>query len=185
MNKNTWLILAAVSFLLLIGGAFFFTGRQSQTPAPASTDLITPFPSESADNIITPAINESATITIMPTMNPSNTPKAFSVTELKIEDEVSGTGDEAVSGKSVTVNYRGTLTNGTEFDSSYKRNQPFTFNLGAGQVIQGWEQGVAGMKVGGKRKLTIPPSLGYGSRDMGTIPPNSTLVFEIELLKVE
>jgi FKBP-type peptidyl-prolyl cis-trans isomerase len=105
--------------------------------------------------------------------------------QLEIQDEVVGTGVEAVSGKSVTVNYSGTLTDGTKFDSSYDRNEPFTFKLGAGEVIAGWDQGFAGMKVGGKRKLTIPPSLGYGSQDMGTIPPNSTLIFEVELLKVE
>ncbi|HEX6977621.1 MAG TPA: FKBP-type peptidyl-prolyl cis-trans isomerase [Patescibacteria group bacterium] len=105
--------------------------------------------------------------------------------QLKIEDIKVGTGDEAVSGKKVTVNYVGTLTNGTKFDSSIDRNQPFTFNLGAGEVIQGWDKGVSGMKVGGKRKLTIPASLGYGNRDMGTIPANSTLIFEVELLKVE
>jgi FKBP-type peptidyl-prolyl cis-trans isomerase len=105
--------------------------------------------------------------------------------ELTIEDLVVGTGEEAVSGKMITVNYKGTLTNGTQFDSSYDRGQPFSFNLGAGEVIQGWDQGFSGMKVGGKRKLTIPPSLGYGSRDLGTIPSNSTLIFEVELLKVE
>lgn len=103
---------------------------------------------------------------------------------LKIEDEVIGTGAEAVAGKEITVNYVGTLTNGTKFDSSYDRNQPFKFTLGAGQVIAGWDQGFAGMKVGGKRKLTIPPELGYGSRAAGAIPPNSTLIFEVELLNV-
>lgn len=107
------------------------------------------------------------------------------VEELKIEDEKVGTGAEAVAGKKVTVNYVGTLVNGTKFDSSYDRNQPFTFTLGAGEVIAGWDQGVTGMKVGGKRKLTIPPSLGYGAQDLGAIPPNSTLIFEVELLKVE
>jgi FKBP-type peptidyl-prolyl cis-trans isomerase len=105
--------------------------------------------------------------------------------KLVIQDEVVGTGTEAVSGKSVTVNYVGTLIDGTKFDSSYDRNQPFTFNLGTGEVISGWDQGVVGMKVGGKRKLTIPSSLGYGSQDQGAIPANSTLIFEIELLKVE
>jgi len=108
------------------------------------------------------------------------------VKELKIEDIKIGTGDEAVSGKKVTVNYSGTLTNGTKFDSSYDRGTPFAFNLGTGQVIKGWDQGVAGMKVGGKRRLIIPPDLGYGSNGAGsTIPPNATLVFEVELLKVE
>lgn len=104
---------------------------------------------------------------------------------LQIVDEVVGTGAEAVAGKEITVNYVGTLTNGTKFDSSYDRNQPFKFVLGAGQVIAGWDQGFAGMKVGGKRKLTIPPELGYGSQGAGaSIPPNATLIFEVELLNV-
>lgn len=105
--------------------------------------------------------------------------------QLLIEDTVVGKGAEAVAGKRVTVHYRGTLTNGTKFDASYDRNKPFDFNLGAGEVIKGWDQGVAGMKVGGKRKLTIPPELGYGARGAGgVIPPNATLVFEVELLGV-
>ncbi len=106
--------------------------------------------------------------------------------QLKIEDITVGTGAEAVSGKKVTVNYLGTLTNGKKFDSSYDRGTPFTFSLGAGQVIKGWDMGVAGMKVGGKRRLTIPANLGYGDRGAGSdIPPGATLVFEVELLKVE
>jgi FKBP-type peptidyl-prolyl cis-trans isomerase len=100
-------------------------------------------------------------------------------------DETVGTGDEAVTGKTVSVNYVGTLTDGTKFDSSYDRNQPFDFQLGAGQVIKGWDQGVVGMKVGGKRKLVIPPDLGYGSSANGKIPANSTLIFEVELLSVK
>jgi FKBP-type peptidyl-prolyl cis-trans isomerase FkpA len=108
-----------------------------------------------------------------------------SVTELKIEDLNVGTGDEAVAGKQVTVHYTGWLTNGTKFDSSKDHGQPFTFPLGSGRVIKGWDQGVAGMKVGGQRKLTIPPSLGYGANGAGgVIPPNATLVFEVELLGV-
>lgn len=103
----------------------------------------------------------------------------------KVEDLVVGTGAEAAKGKTVSVHYVGTLTNGTKFDSSRDRGQPFQFPLGAGRVIKGWDEGVAGMKVGGKRKLTIPPDQGYGSRDMGKIPPNSTLVFEVELLGVQ
>lgn len=108
------------------------------------------------------------------------------VTTLKIEDQVVGTGDLATAGKKITVNYSGTLTNGTKFDSSYDRNQPFVFTLGAGEVIQGWDKGFDGMKVGGKRKLTIPPDMGYGAQGAGSaIPPNATLIFEVELLKVE
>ena len=104
---------------------------------------------------------------------------------LQIEDLVVGTGEEAKAGQKVTVHYRGTLTDGRQFDASYDRGQPFTFDLGGGQVIKGWDQGVAGMKIGGKRKLTIPPDLGYGARGAGgVIPPNATLVFEVELLKV-
>lgn len=107
-------------------------------------------------------------------------------TELKSEDIVVGTGVEAISQKQVTVHYTGTLTDGTKFDSSLDRGDPFEFTLGAGEVIQGWDMGVVGMKVGGKRKLTIPPALGYGERGAGSvIPPNSTLIFDIELLKVE
>jgi FKBP-type peptidyl-prolyl cis-trans isomerase len=100
------------------------------------------------------------------------------------EDLETGTGETAKAGDRVTVHYRGTLTNGQKFDASYDRGQPFQFGLGAGQVIKGWDEGVAGMQVGGKRKLTIPPQLGYGARGIGPIPPNSTLIFEVELLKV-
>jgi FKBP-type peptidyl-prolyl cis-trans isomerase FkpA len=108
------------------------------------------------------------------------------VTELKIEETKVGTGAEAVTGNSVMVHYTGWLTDGTKFDSSKDRGEPFSFQLGAGQVIKGWDQGVAGMKVGGVRKLTIPPELGYGSRGAGgVIPPNATLVFEVELLGVK
>lgn len=104
---------------------------------------------------------------------------------MKVEDLQVGTGKEAVAGKSVSVHYTGTLTNGSKFDSSFDRNQPFEFVLGRGMVIKGWDQGVAGMKVGGKRKLTIPPDLAYGARGFPpVIPPNSTLVFEVELLDV-
>ncbi len=106
---------------------------------------------------------------------------------LQIIDEVAGTGAEATIGNTVSVNYVGTLTNGNKFDSSYDRNQPFSFVLGAEQVIAGWDEGVAGMRVGGKRKLVIPPDLAYGAQSIGNglIPPNSTLIFEVELLGVE
>ena len=103
---------------------------------------------------------------------------------LLVEDLVVGTGATAAVGDTVSVHYVGTLTNGTVFDSSYSRNQPFTFRVGAGQVIAGWDQGIPGMKVGGKRRLTIPPSLGYGNQANGPIPANSTLRFEIDLLSI-
>ncbi len=105
---------------------------------------------------------------------------------LKYEDLTAGEGAEAVAGKRVTVHYTGWLENGKKFDSSLDRNDPFSFKLGAGQVIRGWDEGVAGMKVGGKRKLTIPAALGYGSRGAGgVIPPNATLIFDVELLAVD
>ena len=110
-------------------------------------------------------------------------------TGLQYEDTVEGSGDLAVKGKSVTVHYTGWLYNdgqqGAKFDSSKDRNDPFVFSLGAGMVIRGWDEGVAGMKVGGKRTLIIPAALGYGARGAGgVIPPNATLVFEVELLAI-
>ncbi len=130
-----------------------------------------------------------------PQQEQTNTPAAQPQTQsgqipvenkIGIEEIKIGTGTEAKAGNTVSVQYTGTLLNGTKFDSSYDHGQPFSFVLGAGQVIQGWDQGVVGMKVGGKRKLTIPPSLAYGERSIGNlIPANSTLVFEIELLGVK
>lgn len=105
---------------------------------------------------------------------------------LQYWDLVSGTGETAVSGKIVKVHYTGWLTNGTKFDSSVDRNTPFEFPLGAHRVIKGWDEGVAGMKVGGKRQLHIPPDLGYGARGAGgRIPPGATLIFDVELLEVK
>ncbi|WP_038330276.1 FKBP-type peptidyl-prolyl cis-trans isomerase [Kingella kingae] len=104
---------------------------------------------------------------------------------LIIEDVQEGTGKIAEKGKDITVHYTGYLTDGTKFDSSLDRRQPLTITLGMGQVIRGWDEGFGGMKEGGKRKLTIPPEMGYGSRAVGgVIPANSTLIFEVELLRV-
>lgn len=103
---------------------------------------------------------------------------------LHYQDLVTGSGSEAAPGREVLVHYIGWLPNGKKFDSSRDSGQPFSFRLGAGMVIRGWDEGVAGMKVGGQRKLVIPPQLGYGAQDLGVIPPNSTLVFDVELLEV-
>ena len=105
---------------------------------------------------------------------------------LKYEDLKVGTGAEAKAGQTVSVHYTGWLTDGKKFDSSVDRRQPFEFPLGMGRVIKGWDEGVQGMKVGGKRKLTIPPGLGYGARGAGgAIPPNATLIFDVELLGIK
>jgi FKBP-type peptidyl-prolyl cis-trans isomerase FkpA len=112
-------------------------------------------------------------------------PASTTASGLMIEDLTVGTGDLASAGQKVTVHYTGWLTDGTKFDSSKDRNDPFAFPLGKRNVIAGWDEGVQGMRVGGVRKLTIPPALGYGARGAGgVIPPNATLVFEVELLGV-
>ena len=131
------------------------------------------------------------TVTITPTLSPelSVSPvvgqKIKLENGLEIEDVRVGTGQEAKAGDTISANYLGTFANGTKFDSSYDRGQPFSFILGSGQVIQGWEIGMLGMKVGGKRKLVVPPQLGYGSQAYGPIPANSTLYFVVELMAVQ
>ncbi|MFM8867685.1 MAG: FKBP-type peptidyl-prolyl cis-trans isomerase [Ilumatobacteraceae bacterium] len=123
----------------------------------------------------------------MPENKPSITiPNEAPPTQLSIVDDVVGTGDEATKGRNVSVHYVGVAwSNGKQFDASWDRNEPFDFRLGAGQVIQGWDEGVAGMKVGGRRTLTIPPDMGYGSRGAGgVIKGGETLVFVVDLLNV-
>ena len=114
-------------------------------------------------------------------MSTTTTPSGLIIEEITLGD-----GDEATAGQNVTVHYTGWLTDGKKFDSSKDRDDPFEFPLGGGRVIKGWDEGVQGMKVGGTRKLTLPPNLGYGARGAGgVIPPNATLVFEVELLGVD
>ena len=119
----------------------------------------------------------------------TNDPNSQEVTKqqkgLKIEDIKEGTGKAVKSGDTVVIHYNGTLKDGTKFDSSYDRGEPFETQIGIGQVIKGWDLGVVGMKVGGKRRLTISPELGYGDQPMGNIPPNSTLIFDVELLEIK
>ena len=105
--------------------------------------------------------------------------------ELQTETVMEGEGEGAAAGNVVTVHYIGTLSDGTKFDSSLDRGEPFTFTLGAGQVIAGWEQGIVGMKVGEKRRLVVPSELGYGAQAIGPIPANSTLIFEVEMLSIQ
>lgn len=146
-------------------------------------DDTTPTPAASATGTTaerTPTRAPSATTGAITLTNPTTTPSG-----LKYEDVVVGTGASPQNGQRVTVHYTGTFTNGTKFDSSKDRGQPFTFIIGNGNVIKGWDEGVLTMKVGGKRLLEIPPSLGYGPRDYQSIPGGSTLLFEVELLGVQ
>jgi FKBP-type peptidyl-prolyl cis-trans isomerase len=175
-------VILALALLFFGGRVFsFFNHSSSQTASstPSMTDHNQTGQSSAADQ------TQSATTAA----NPSATPVPgipANVTQLMMKDLVVGTGAEATPGTSVTVQYVGMLTNGQVFDASANHGTAgFTFKLGAGQVIKGWDQGVAGMKVGGKRELVIPASLGYGAQAVGPIPANSTLVFEVELLKVQ
>jgi len=160
MNKNlTILLIFVVIVIVLVGAYFIFFGDKNENK-------------EFEENL---------------TNNINNQIKVKSLEDgLQIIDEIIGTGAEAKAGDIISVNYTGTLVDGKKFDSSYDRNQSFSFVLGAGQVIKGWDEGVAGMKIGGKRKLVIPPALAYGDQELGNglIPANSTLVFEVELLGV-
>lgn len=119
-----------------------------------------------------------------PSATATTSTKSQGVTQMKIDDTVVGTGEAVKNGDTVSVHYTGKLTDGTKFDSSLDRNEPFSFVVGGGQVIKGWDEGLVGMQVGGKRTLTIPSDKGYGPRGSGPIPPNATLVFDIELLKI-
>jgi len=126
-----------------------------------------------------------AIIVAIPKEKVATGPSKFNIQSMNVEILKQGSGTEAKKGDTVTVNYSGTLVDGKKFDSSFDRNQPFSFTLGENRVIQGWELGVAGMKVGEQRKLTIPPELGYGASAIGDlIPANSTLIFVVDLLKI-
>lgn len=116
----------------------------------------------------------------------NNTQKTMAqAPQVSVQDTIVGTGDVAATGNRIVVHYTGKFIDGQVFDSSVTRGEPFQFVLGAGQVIRGWDEGIVGMRVGGKRILSVPPELGYGTNDYGPIPGSSTLIFEVELLKVE
>lgn len=145
----------------------------SSNPAPTPTPVPTPTPA--------PSLPISNSVPTQVTGSPVTTASG-----LQYWDLITGTGETAVPGKIVKVHYTGWLANGAKFDSSLDRNRPFEFSLGAGRVIKGWDEGVAGMKVGGKRQLRIPSELGYGARGVGgRIPPNATLLFDVELLEIK
>ena len=156
--KTPGIIVSLIVIILLVGLAMYYGGRQAKSPASPDVSLGGPIPDEG-----------------VVTMEP----------EVITEILIAGKGKDARVGDKVILHYTGTLSDGTKFDSSLDRGDPFSFTLGAGQVIAGWEIGVLGMKVGEKRKLTIPSELGYGESGAGdVIPPNSTLIFEIELISI-
>jgi FKBP-type peptidyl-prolyl cis-trans isomerase len=169
-------IAVALAVVIALGLLFFgpqiFSMFTPQTGAVATTTDIA---------MLDAAAGADTTTTMNTEPIPNPLPTTLTVTDQKV-----GTGAEAVSGKTVTVNYVGMLPNGQVFDASASHGQPFSFTLGAGQVIQGWDMGVAGMKVGGQRRLIIPADLAYGSQGAGgAIPPNATLIFDVELLDVQ
>jgi peptidylprolyl isomerase len=155
MNRNILLVFAFLAVIAVATGC----GGDNKSGAPAAASTSSP-----------------AKVNGQPTTTPSG---------LQYWDNVIGSGATAAPGKMVKVHYTGFLTTGEKFDSSRDRGEPFSFSLGAGEVIKGWDEGVAGMKVGGQRQLRIPPSLGYGAAGAGgAIPPNATLIFDVELLEV-
>ncbi len=169
MIKTVFAFILIIIFVGIAAFVFYKKSNVDDTPqtSPNSTASITPLPT--------------------PTPIPENNKIIKMENGLQIQDLKVGTGSEAKAGDTITVNYIGSLENGTVFDASAKHGGPATFQIGVGQLIKGWDIGIPGMKIGGKRKLIVPPSLGYGSRDVGNgaIPPNSTLTFEVELLAVQ
>lgn len=180
MAKNLTIGIFILAIIILGGYLFISQSKQGTKPLGEVT-----FPSISPIASQTPVPSPLAT----PPPSQSSTESGNMVTTmpdgLKIQDTVVGTGKEAKLGDTVTVQYVGKLQSGQVFDSSYDRDQAFTTQIGVGQVIKGWDEGIPGMKVGGKRVLVIPPELGYGSQQAGPIPPNSTLIFQVELLDVK
>ncbi|OGN06040.1 MAG: hypothetical protein A2669_00725 [Candidatus Yanofskybacteria bacterium RIFCSPHIGHO2_01_FULL_48_25b] len=154
--------------IIVAAGVWLFAKRGSQSPA-------------LYDSSVSPSVSGSPVQT-----SDSRAPQVIrTASGLEYADIEIGTGATAKTGQTVSVHYLGTLVDGTKFDSSYDRGQPFTFRLGVGEVIKGWDEGVAGMKVGGKRKLAIPPDLAYGPQGNGPIPPNAVLLFDVELLGIK
>ena len=174
MVKNTFIYVLTVVFVGV--AVWFFMQKISKNDGSSSIDS---FASNSP-------IPTATAVEIKSDSGPAQNTSWIKTKEgLQYQDVVVGSGEEAKPGDMIAAHYTGTLVDGTKFDSSYDRGQPFAFVLGGGMVIKGWDLGLVGMKVGGKRKLIIPPQLGYGSSDHGPIPGNSTLLFDVELMAVK
>ena len=175
----------AVALAVIVALSFLFFGSQIFTFINHSTTSIAAVTAATTTQTTTSMPNTDPSQQDNTAANPSLTGIPQNPTQLMISDQAVGTGAVAQAGDQVTVSYVGMLANGTVFDASANHGGSFTFTLGAGQVIKGWDEGVAGMKVGGKRELVIPASLGYGAQANGPIPASSTLVFEVQLLNVQ
>lgn len=180
-----FLVVLVCAVVLLVAGCEEERETTAQAPAeaPAQPEAPAALPTPPAPGAL--AEGDDAVAAARQLGTPTDSPVVAAESGLRYIDVEPGEGDLAKAGDTVSVHYTGWLVNGTKFDSSKDRGTPFQFALGARRVIKGWDEGVAGMKVGGVRKLIIPPELGYGSRGAGSaIPPNATLIFEVELLEV-
>lgn len=187
--KNTFVVLFLIALVGATGWLIWRRNAQNASRDAAALGLglrgSSPSPSESPGDAAMADVNDIVKTADGPATGASAGPVRTLEGGLQVQDLKEGAGEEAAAGMAVAVHYTGTLADGTKFDSSLDRGEPFVFRLGAGQVIQGWDTGVAGMKVGGVRKLVIPPALGYGERGAGgVIPPNATLTFVVELIQV-
>lgn len=181
LRNATPLIIVLVVIAVGVGGIFYLSNSNPPTQSSLDTNQVVLPTVAPTSAIISPQPAEANDATVGANMDNYVT----TADGLKYLDEVQGAGQEVKTGDTVTVNYVGTLVNGVKFDSSYDRNTPFTTQIGVGQVIRGWDEGIVGMRVGGKRKLIVPADLGYGAQAVGSIPANSTLIFQVELLSVK
>jgi FKBP-type peptidyl-prolyl cis-trans isomerase len=180
-NSKTSIIISIILLLIVLGGALYLIMGNKPASKPAITTSSTISSAVNSQVAVSPKDKCASTSPKSPNV------KAIDPEQLKqitIEDTTPGTGEEVKSGDIVCIDYKGTLLDGKVFDESYKRGQPYVTQIGVGSVIQGWDLGIVGLKEGGKRKLTIPAEFAYGSRANGSIPSNSTLIFEVELVKI-
>jgi FKBP-type peptidyl-prolyl cis-trans isomerase len=178
-NSKVSIIISIILLLLVLGGALYLIigNKSADKTKPATT----------TSSLSNSQVNAAPKDKCVSTSPKSSIIKPIDPEQLKqitVEETKTGTGEEVKSGDVICIDYKGTLLDGKVFDESYKRGQPFVTQIGVGQVIPGWDIGIVGLKEGGKRKLTIPAEFAYGARATGSIPANSTLIFEVELVKI-